>query len=81
LVIRLFQQLLHITGIWVKGSTQELWVPLVFSKAWSGDFGHSIEIYKIEDSEYFVERGSLNNPSIGTHIVVTKGSISINPLY
>jgi hypothetical protein len=58
-----------------KGSTQEFWVPLVFSKAWSGDFGHSIEIYKIEDSEYFVERGSLNNPSIGTHIVVTKGSI------
>jgi hypothetical protein len=58
-----------------KDSTQEFWVPLVFSKAWSGDFGHSIEIYKIEDSEYFVERGSLNNPSIGTHIVVTKGSI------
>jgi hypothetical protein len=54
---------------------QEFWVPLVFSKAWSGDFGHSIEIYKIEDSEYFVERGSLNNFSIGTHIVVTKGSI------
>ena len=49
-------------------NVQGFQVPLVFSKGCFGDFSHGIGVYKIEDSKYFIGKGSLTNPEVGNKV-------------